>query len=101
MSDITIPSDQIEISLQEALKTLVTRDSHSLYSKSPLQRIADSVIETKARATLEEMIAPGSELHGKLTDLVKDATMKAFNDGARDRMVREIASSIGRAFDRD
>lgn len=101
MPDITIPSEQIEISLKEALNTLVTRDPRSRFSRSPLQKIACSVIEAKAREILLEMIVPGSELHGKITDLVKDATMKAFNGGARARMVEEIASSIGRAFEWD
>jgi hypothetical protein len=101
MPDITIPDEQIAASIRDALTTLVTRDSCSRFSRSPLQTIASSVIEAKARDILLEMIVPGSELHSKITDLIKDATMEAFNGGARARMVESIASSIGRAFEQD
>lgn len=101
MPDITIPNEQIETCLKDALITLVARDPCSPFSRSPLQKIVNSMVEATARNILEEMIAPGSELHDKIIDLVKDATMKAFNDGARARMVENIADSIGRAFEQD
>lgn len=119
MSEIKIPDDQMQQIVSAAILSTVTEEnretlikqaiasllapSTSSYDmgKSQLQSAFSRAVQQKAGSIINEMIAPGSQLYDKITELIKDATMKAFNDEARQKMVESIASSIGRAFDRD